>query len=128
MVDVPAASPALKNRTGDDGSAGVSRVPSTEASNDVVAVTSGNCQPFEPVCPTPNESWTRWQTPTIGGCPSGSSSIAGPIGCTGANDGAVERVPVVRVGNLRRFVDRLKDQGFRVIGLDPSGESIYGLD
>jgi 23S rRNA (guanosine2251-2'-O)-methyltransferase len=42
--------------------------------------------------------------------------------------GAVERVPVVRVGNLRRFVDRLKDQGFQVIGLDPSGESIYGLD
>ena len=47
---------------------------------------------------------------------------------TRSSAGAVERVPVVRVGNLRRFVDRLKDQGFRVIGLDPSGESIYGLD
>jgi 23S rRNA (guanosine2251-2'-O)-methyltransferase len=42
--------------------------------------------------------------------------------------GAVERVPVVRVGNLRRFVDHLKDQGFRVIGLDPSGAEIYSLD
>src|SRR5262249_51713808 len=42
--------------------------------------------------------------------------------------GAVERVPVVRAGNLRRLVDRLKDEGFRVIGLDPSGESLYAID
>ncbi len=42
--------------------------------------------------------------------------------------GAVERVSVYRVGNLRRFLDRLKDQGFRVIGLDPGGQSIYGED
>ena len=42
--------------------------------------------------------------------------------------GAVERVPVVRVGNLRRFVDHLKNQGFQVIGLDPTGESLYEFD
>ena len=42
--------------------------------------------------------------------------------------GAVERVPVVRAGNLRRLVDRLKDEGFSVIGLDPSGGSLYDLD
>lgn len=42
--------------------------------------------------------------------------------------GAVERVAVYRVGNLRRFIDRLKDQGFRVIGLDPEGADLYGVD
>jgi 23S rRNA (guanosine2251-2'-O)-methyltransferase len=42
--------------------------------------------------------------------------------------GAVERVAVVRVGNLRRFVDHLKNQGFQVIGLDPAGEDLYGFD
>jgi 23S rRNA (guanosine2251-2'-O)-methyltransferase len=42
--------------------------------------------------------------------------------------GAVERVPVVRVGNLRRSLDQLKDEGFRVIGLDTSGPVLFGLD
>lgn len=42
--------------------------------------------------------------------------------------GAVERVPVVRARNLRRFVDLIKDEGFRVIGLDSAGTDIYGLD
>lgn len=42
--------------------------------------------------------------------------------------GAVERVPVIRVGNLRRFVDILKNQGFRVAGLDPSGDEIFRVD
>lgn len=42
--------------------------------------------------------------------------------------GALERVPVVRIGNLRRFLDRSKDQGFRVVGLDPAGEPIYRED
>ena len=42
--------------------------------------------------------------------------------------GAVERVPVYRAKNLRRFVDRIKDQGFRVIGLDPSGRDLFDLD
>jgi 23S rRNA (guanosine2251-2'-O)-methyltransferase len=42
--------------------------------------------------------------------------------------GAVERVPVVRVGNLRRSIDQLKNEGFRVVGLDASGGVLYGLD
>ena len=42
--------------------------------------------------------------------------------------GAVERVPVIRVKNLRRFIDLIKDQGFRVVGLDSSGSDLYGLD
>ena len=35
--------------------------------------------------------------------------------------GAVERVPIFRAKNLRRFVDHLKNEGFRVVGLDPTG-------
>ena len=42
--------------------------------------------------------------------------------------GAVERVSIVRVGNLRRFLDRLKGEGFRVVGLDPEGSDIFLLD
>jgi 23S rRNA (guanosine2251-2'-O)-methyltransferase len=42
--------------------------------------------------------------------------------------GAVERVAVFRAGNLRRFVDALKTQGFQVVGLDPEGEDLYRLD
>ena len=43
--------------------------------------------------------------------------------------GAVERVPVYRARNLRRFVDRLEDQGFRVIGLDAGGAgTLFDLD
>jgi 23S rRNA (guanosine2251-2'-O)-methyltransferase len=42
--------------------------------------------------------------------------------------GAVERVPISRVGNLRRFLDHLKNQGFQVVGLDPQGQDLYGLD
>ena len=42
--------------------------------------------------------------------------------------GAVERVSVFRAGNLRRFLDRAKEEGFRVVGLDPAGEDLYGLD
>ena len=42
--------------------------------------------------------------------------------------GAVERVPVVRVKNLRRFLDHLKNQGFRVIGLDAGGRDFLELD
>jgi 23S rRNA (guanosine2251-2'-O)-methyltransferase len=42
--------------------------------------------------------------------------------------GAVERVPVVRIGNLRRFMDLLKTKGFRVIGLDPEGASVFETD
>ncbi len=49
-------------------------------------------------------------------------------GVSRSSAGAVERVPVYRVGNLRRFLDRLKDQGFRVIGLDPRGEELFQVD
>jgi 23S rRNA (guanosine2251-2'-O)-methyltransferase len=42
--------------------------------------------------------------------------------------GAVERVPVVRAKNLRRFLDHLKNEGFRVIGLDPEGRNFFELD
>ena len=42
--------------------------------------------------------------------------------------GAVERVPVHRAKNLRRFVDRIKEQGFRVVGLDPGGRDLFELD
>src|SRR5262249_59662077 len=39
--------------------------------------------------------------------------------------GAVERVPVIRVVNLRRFMDLLKEEGFTVVGVDPAGQDIY---
>jgi 23S rRNA (guanosine2251-2'-O)-methyltransferase len=42
--------------------------------------------------------------------------------------GAVERVPVVRAGNIRRAIDRLKEDGFQVVGLDAAGDDLYGLD
>lgn len=42
--------------------------------------------------------------------------------------GAVERVPVIRAKNLRRFIDHLKNEGFQVVGLDPTGRVIYELD
>jgi 23S rRNA (guanosine2251-2'-O)-methyltransferase len=42
--------------------------------------------------------------------------------------GAVERVPIARTGNLRRFLDRLKNQGFRVVGLDAAGTELYRVD
>jgi 23S rRNA (guanosine2251-2'-O)-methyltransferase len=45
-----------------------------------------------------------------------------------ASAGAVERVPVVRVKNLRRFIDHIKNEGFRVVGLDPAGKGIYEID
>jgi 23S rRNA (guanosine2251-2'-O)-methyltransferase len=45
-----------------------------------------------------------------------------------ASAGAIERVAVIRVGNLRRFLDLLKEKGFRVAGLDPQGEDIYRAD
>ena len=42
--------------------------------------------------------------------------------------GAVERVPVARAKNVRRFLDHLKEEGFRVVGLDVSGTDLYRLD
>jgi 23S rRNA (guanosine2251-2'-O)-methyltransferase len=45
-----------------------------------------------------------------------------------ASAGAVERVPVARAKNLRRFLDHIKNEGFRVIGLDPTGRDLMELD
>ena len=45
-----------------------------------------------------------------------------------ASAGAVERVPDHRAKNLRRFLDHLKNEGFRVIGLDPAGRDLMELD
>ncbi|HKD18325.1 MAG TPA: 23S rRNA (guanosine(2251)-2'-O)-methyltransferase RlmB [Thermoanaerobaculia bacterium] len=42
--------------------------------------------------------------------------------------GAVERVPIVRAKNLRRFLDRLKNEGFRVVGLDSGGRDLLEVD
>jgi 23S rRNA (guanosine2251-2'-O)-methyltransferase len=42
--------------------------------------------------------------------------------------GAVERVPVIRVINLRRFMDLIKEKGFTVVGVDPEGDDIYKAD
>ena len=56
----------------------------------------------------------------------GSAPLSEAVEKTSA--GAVERVSVVRVKNIRRFIDSLKDQGFSVVGLDPAGIDIYGID
>jgi 23S rRNA (guanosine2251-2'-O)-methyltransferase len=56
----------------------------------------------------------------------GSAPLSEAVEKTSA--GAVERVAVVRVKNLRRFLDLIKDQGFTVVGLDSAGTEIYGVD
>jgi 23S rRNA (guanosine2251-2'-O)-methyltransferase len=42
--------------------------------------------------------------------------------------GAIERTTVARVGNVRRFLDRVKEEGFRVVGLDAGGTDLYSVD
>jgi 23S rRNA (guanosine2251-2'-O)-methyltransferase len=56
----------------------------------------------------------------------GSAPLSEAVARTSA--GAVERVPVIRAKNLRRFLDHLKNEGFRVIGLDPGGKDLLELD
>ncbi len=56
----------------------------------------------------------------------GSAPLSDAVSRSSA--GAVERVPVIRIGNVRRFLDRAKEQGFRVIGLDPAGTDLYSID
>jgi 23S rRNA (guanosine2251-2'-O)-methyltransferase len=56
----------------------------------------------------------------------GSAPLSDAVARSSA--GAVERVRVTRVGNLARFLDRLKEQGFRVVGLDAGGTDLYRLD
>lgn len=45
-----------------------------------------------------------------------------------ASAGAAGRVPVHRTLNLRRFLDRLGQEGFLRVGLDPQGTPIYQSD
>jgi 23S rRNA (guanosine2251-2'-O)-methyltransferase len=58
----------------------------------------------------------------------GSAPLSEAVGRASA--GAVERVRIHRVKNLRRFVDRLKNEGFRVIGLDAreGARSLFEVD
>jgi 23S rRNA (guanosine2251-2'-O)-methyltransferase len=56
----------------------------------------------------------------------GSAPLSEAVGRASA--GAVERVRIYRVKNLRRFVDHLKNEGFRVVGLDASGRSLFAVD
>jgi 23S rRNA (guanosine2251-2'-O)-methyltransferase len=56
----------------------------------------------------------------------GSAPLSEAVARTSA--GAVERVPVIRAKNLRRFLDHLKNEGFRVIGLDPGGKDLLEID
>jgi 23S rRNA (guanosine2251-2'-O)-methyltransferase len=49
-------------------------------------------------------------------------------GVARSSSGAVERVPIFRAKNLRRFVDRIKADGFRVVGLDLEGRSLFDVD
>jgi len=56
----------------------------------------------------------------------GSAPLSGAV--EKASAGAVERVPVVRVKNLRRFLDLIRDEGFMIIGLDVAGSDLYSLD
>lgn len=56
----------------------------------------------------------------------GSAPLSEAVARTSA--GAIERVRVARVGNLRRFLDRLKEKGFRVVGLDRAGTDFYRED
>ena len=45
-----------------------------------------------------------------------------------ASAGAVERVRIYRLKNLRRFIDHLKNEGFHVVGLAPEGRSLFEVD
>ncbi len=49
--------------------------------------------------------------------------------CAKASAGAVERLPVARVGNVVSFLKSLKDRGIWIAGLDPSGPTPWtGFD
>jgi 23S rRNA (guanosine2251-2'-O)-methyltransferase len=50
----------------------------------------------------------------------------GSVGLTAtvakASAGAIDRIPVCRVGNLRRALDQARDAGLWITGLDPAGD------
>lgn len=56
----------------------------------------------------------------------GSAPLSDAVARSSA--GAVERVPIMRAKNLRRFLDHLKKEGFLTVGLDATGRSIYEID
>ncbi|HEY3122802.1 MAG TPA: 23S rRNA (guanosine(2251)-2'-O)-methyltransferase RlmB [Thermoanaerobaculia bacterium] len=56
----------------------------------------------------------------------GSAPLSETVEKTSA--GAVERVSVIRVKNLRRFLDLIKEKEFMVVGLDADGSDLYRLD
>jgi 23S rRNA (guanosine2251-2'-O)-methyltransferase len=56
----------------------------------------------------------------------GSAPLSDAVGRASA--GAVHRVLVHRVPNLRRFLDEARREGFRSVGLDPAGQDIYRAD
>ncbi len=56
----------------------------------------------------------------------GSAPLSDAVARTSA--GAVERVRVIRIGNVRRFLERLQQNGFQVVGLDAAGTDLYRVD
>ncbi len=56
----------------------------------------------------------------------GSAPLSDAVARSSA--GAATRVPIARAKNFRRFLDRMKDDGFRVLGLDVSGTDLFRLD
>ena len=54
----------------------------------------------------------------------------GSVGLTAtvakASAGAVDRIPVCRVGNLRRAIDQARNAGLWITGLDPEGDRSFG--
>ena len=56
----------------------------------------------------------------------GSAPISETV--TRVSAGAASRVPIHRAGNLRRFIDEAKENGFFVVGLDERGKDLYALD
>lgn len=42
-----------------------------------------------------------------------------------ASAGAIEHLPVVKIGNVRQEIGRLKDKGFWIYGLDERGDQLY---
>jgi 23S rRNA (guanosine2251-2'-O)-methyltransferase len=52
-------------------------------------------------------------------------SAPGGAGMSRASAGAIEHLPVVRVVNLRRALERLRDAGIRTVGADPAAATVH---
>ena len=44
---------------------------------------------------------------------------------TKASAGAIEHLPIIKIGNVRQEMDKLKEQGYWIYGLDERGEQDY---